>query len=120
MMNTFPLLKTAAVAQYPASRCTAFRNQTLRFIDGTEQRYRGSAGPLHRWKITLKQLDESEVRAVEEFVASNSGMFGTFAFRDPWDGTLYPTCSLESDDLDVTTAAEMNGSLELTIVENRK
>jgi len=119
-MTSFPILKTAAVAEYPASRLTAFRNQTLRFIDGTEQRYRGSASPLHRWKIALKQLDESEVRALEVFVASNSGRFGTFEFRDPWDGTVYPTCSLESDDLNVTIAAEMNGSLELTIVENRK
>ena len=119
-MSTFPILKTAAVAQYPASKSTLFRNQTLRFIDGTEQRYRGSASPLRRWKITLKQLDEGEVGAMEEFFTSNSGRFGTFAFTDPWDGTVYPTCSLESDDLDVTMAAEMNGSLELTIVENRQ
>lgn len=119
-MLTFPKLKTAAVAQYPASRITSYRNLTLRFIDGTEQRYRGSPSPLHRWTIALQQLDEAEVKAVEQFFANNSGCFGDFAFTDPWDGTVYPTCRLESDALEATMRAEMNHSLTLTILENRK
>ena len=59
-MPTFPQLKTSAVAQYPATRACQFQNQALRFVDGAEQRYRDSAGPIHRWEIRLDALDERQ------------------------------------------------------------
>ena len=118
-MATFPNLKTNAVAQYPAKRVLRFQNQTLRFVDGTEQRYRDCAGPLHRWEILLQQLDEAEMAAVEGFFAGNQGAFGSFTFTDPWDGHVYQNCSLQTDGLDLTTAAEMSGSASVTVVENR-
>src|ERR1039457_5232837 len=119
-MATFPKLKTNAVAQYPASKTVRFQNQALRFLDGTEQRYRDSAGLLHRWSIRLNDLDESEMAAVEQFFADDQGGFGRFAFTDPWDGTVYPNCSLASDELDLTWQAEMRGKTSLTLVENRR
>jgi phage-related protein len=118
-MASFPNLKTSAVAQYPARRALQFQNQTVRFVDGSEQRYRDSAGPLHRWEIRLQQLDEREIAAIEQFFAEQQGAFGEFAFTDPWDGQIYPKCSLEQDDLELTSAAEMSGSATVTIVENR-
>ena len=118
-MPTFPKLKTSAVAQYPATKVTSYRNQTLRFVDGTEQRYRDSAGPLHRWEIRLAALDEGEIAAVDEFFAACQGRFANFAFTDPWDGTTYANCSLESDELDLTSIAEMRGQTSLTVIENR-
>jgi hypothetical protein len=118
-MATFPILKTAAVAQYPAVRYVQFRNQTVRFVDGTEQRYRDASGPLHRWGIRLSELDEGEVAAVEEFFAGNEGAFGSFAFTDPWDGEVYNNCSLVGDSLDVRALAEMRSSTTLTVAENR-
>jgi hypothetical protein len=118
-MATFPILKTAAVAQYPATRYVQFRNQTVRFVDGTEQRYRDASGPLHRWGIRLSELDEGEIAAVEEFFATNQGPFGSFAFTDPWDGQVYNNCSVMGDTLDVQALAEMRGGTMLTVVENR-
>ena len=118
-MPTFPKLKTNAVAQYPATRSLRFRNQSLRFVDGVEQRYRDSAGPLHRWEIRLDALDEGEMAALEQFFAVNQGCFETFAFTDPWDGTEYANCSLASDELDLTAMAEMRGRTSLTVIENR-
>ncbi len=118
-MATFPVLKTNAVAQYPARRAVQFLNQTLRFLDGTEQRYRDSAGPLHRWEIRLDQLDESEAAALDEFFMSCQGAFDSFAFTDPWDGHVYENCSLAADDIQLTAADEMQGSTVLTVVENR-
>ena len=118
-MADFPNLKTSAVAQYPAARSIRFQNQALRFVDGTEQRYRDSAGPLHRWRIRLDNLDEGELAALELFFTSNLGHFGTFAFTDPWDGSTYPNCSIEADGLDLSMIAEMNGSTTITVVENR-
>jgi len=118
-MATFPTLKTDAVAQYPASRILRFQNQTLRFVDGTEQRYRDSAGPLHRWVIRLSQLDEGEMDALETFFAANEGAFTSFAFTDPWDGTVYPSCSFGGDELDESFSAELRGGTTLLVIENR-
>ena len=118
-MPAFPNLKTSAVAQYPATKVLRLQNQTLRFLDGTEQRYRDSAGPLHRWEIQLNQLDEGEMAALDEFFAASEGAFGSFAFTDPWDGQVYPNCSFGSDELDLTSLAEMSGTMSLTVMENR-
>ena len=98
-MATFPQLKTGAVAQYPIVRHEQFRNQTVRFVDGTDQRYRDAGTARQRWDIRWSGLDESELAAIEEFFLANQGAFGTFAFTDPWDGQVYEDCSLELDEL---------------------
>jgi len=118
-MATFPTLKTQAVAQYPASKAIQFQNQILRFLDGTEQRYRDSAGPLHRWVIRLNELDEGELAALEAFFAINEGRFANFAFTDPWDGTKYENCSVQTDEMQMVSVEEMRGRTSLTVVENR-
>ena|SRR5438067_1346425 len=119
-MANFPNLKTSAVAQYPARRAVAFRNETVRFVDGREQRYRDSAGPLHRWEIRLDQLDEREIAEIEQFFAANQGAFGDFEFTDPWDGQVHRNCSVATDDLELTALAEMSGAATLAIRENRE
>ena len=108
------------MAQYPAKRVLRFQNQTLRFLDGTEQRYRDSAGLLRRWEISLSKLDECEMAAVSAFLEQNQGAFGSFAFVDPWDELVYENCSLESDELYLTMRGEMNGETRVTVVENRE
>lgn len=118
-MTTFPKLKTAAVAQYPATKTLAYRNRVLRFLDGQEQRYRDSAGPLHRWEIRLNELDEGEIAAIDGFFWTNQGRLGGFTFTDPWDGTTYSNCSLASDEMDLTSLGEMRGKTALTVIENR-
>jgi hypothetical protein len=118
-MATFPKLKTGAVAQYPIVRHAEFRNQTVRFIDGTEQRFRDRGVARKRWVIQLSGLDEGELSAIEEFFLSNQGAFGSFAFADPWDGGVYDDCSIELDDLSLVTAGEMRCVTHLTVVQNR-
>jgi hypothetical protein len=107
------------VAQYPARRRVAYRNQIVRFLDGSEQRYRDAAGPLHQWEIRLSALDEGELASVETFVEANQGAFGSFAFTDPWDGTVYANCSLAADELALTASGEMSGSTRVVVMENR-
>ncbi len=119
-MLSFPILKTGAVAQYPASRSLIFQNVALRFVDGTEQRYRDSAGPLHRWEIMLDRLDEGEIAAIEEFFLGAEGSYADFSFADPWDQKSYPHCSIEADRLEVTAKLELWGVTTLAIVENRR
>ena len=118
-MASFPTLKTSAVAQYPARRSAAFKNQKLRFVGGAEQRYRDCAGSLHRWEIAFARLDEDEIARLAEFFAENEGSLASFVFIDPWDGHEYPNCSLDSDALECAAMAEMSGATSLVIRENR-
>lgn len=118
-MANFPTLKTGAVAQYPANKTFYFRNQILRFLDGTDQRYRDSSGPLHAWELRLNKLGEAEMATIEAFFAENQGSFGTFTFTDPWDGQVYRNCSLASDSLGLVSTDETQGSVIVKIVENR-
>jgi hypothetical protein len=118
-MAAFPILKTGVVAQYPATRSAEYRNQCVRFLDGSEQRYRDSSGPLHRWVISLTLLDESEREALVEFFEELTGTFGSFSFTDPWDSHVYADCSLANDDIEVRSLAEMRGATSLTVMENR-
>jgi phage-related protein len=118
-MATFPQLKTGAIVQYPITRYDEYRNQTVRFVDGTDQRYRDCGASRQRWEIRLSGLDEIELAAIEEFFLANQGAFGSFAFADPWDGHVYDDCSLDLDDLAVTTVEEMRGLTQLTVVRNQ-
>ena len=118
-MASFPTLKTSAVAQYPATKLVKFQNQVVRFVDGAEQRYRDCAGPLHQWIIRLNELDETEMAALEQFLESNRGSFGSFSFTDPWDNQVYNNCSFASDALDLTSVEEMRGNTSVTVRENR-
>lgn len=118
-MAAFPVLKTGAVAQYPAARTFVYRNQALRFVDGNEQRYRDSAGPLHRWTIRLDLLDATEMAALEDFFFGNQGRFAGFTFVDPWDGSSYSNCSIAADELTATAQHDFRNSTSITIVENR-
>jgi len=118
-MATFPNLKTSAVAQYPAPRTLRYQNQAVRFLDGTEQRYRDCPGPLHSWEIRLELLDEGETAALDEFFAACQGVYSSFRFTDPRDGQVYQDCSLQSDEMELTAAADLSGTTTLTVVENR-
>ena len=118
-MATFPQLKSGAVMQYPAARMVEYRNQILRFVDGNEQRYRDSAGPLRRWSIRLDALDATETAAIRAFFNANQGRFANFTFTDPWDGSTHENCSIASDSLTLTAKGEFQNAVSISIVENR-
>lgn len=118
-MNAFPVLRTGAVIQYPAQRSTLYSTSVVRFVDGSEQRARDAGKSLRKWTIRLDQLDEGELAAVDAFFAVNHGAAGDFTFTDPWDGTVYPSCSLQQDEAKLTWNAPGDGSAQLVIQENR-
>jgi phage-related protein len=118
-MASFPLLKTGVVAQYPTDRQRNFSTQVIRFLDGSEQRYPSYGTPLLSWTIQYDLLDESELAAIEEFFENQGGRAQTFSFTDPFDGTVYPSCSFGSDDLELQFAGPQDGKMQLVILENR-
>ena len=118
-MSQFPTLKTGAVMQYPARRDVQFGTTVVRFMDGSEQRYRLYQSPLHRWTVQLSLLDDNELQQLRAFFRSQSGAFDSFAFTDPSDGKTYAACSLESDELSDTLQGVFDAKTSLTIRENR-
>jgi hypothetical protein len=118
-MNSFPKLKTGAVMQYPAIRTVGYSTEVFRFLDGTEQRYRVRGGQMRRWVVRLDLLDETELAALEQFFESMQGAYGSFAFKDPWDGKEYLDCSLESDEFAAQMTGEMRARTSMVIRENR-
>ena len=118
-MADFPTLKSGAVMQYPAERELRFSTEVLRFVDGSEQRFRGYGAPLRRWIVRLDLLEDVELKRLERFFDASQGALGSFPFTDPWDGTVYANCSLEEDEMAVEFNAEQQAKTALVIRENR-
>jgi phage-related protein len=118
-MSDFPTLKTGAILQYPAKKATRFSTEIVRFVDGSEQRFRGYQSPLRRWIIRLDLLDETELHLLREFFRTQSGAAERFTFTDPWDGAVYQNCNLDSDQMVEELRDEEKGKTTLTVCENR-
>ena len=118
-MASFPLLKTGAVAQYPADRTGRFSTRVLRFLDGGEQRFAGFGVPLKRWLIRLELLDDTELATFEEFFVAQGGRAGVFTFTDPWDGTVHLNCSFEDDVMTAEYRGRGDGAASLVVKESR-
>ena len=118
-MSDFPVLKSGAVLQIPAVRSTTFSTDIVRFLDGTEQRFRDYAQPRHRWIVNLDRLDETEIQRIREFIRRQNGKVGIFSFTDPWDGTEYPHCSFEGTDITDTCGGPTRGRTSIIIRQNK-
>jgi phage-related protein len=118
-MSDFPSLKTGAVIQYPAEKETRFSSQVIRFVDGSEQRFRDFGASLRRWVIRLDSLDETELGAMRTFFRTQRGAAGTFSFTDPWDGTAYDKCTLETDEMVEELFDEGRSRTTLVVRESR-
>ncbi|MCL5746622.1 MAG: DUF2460 domain-containing protein [Acidobacteria bacterium] len=118
-MADFPTLKTGAVMQYPAERELCFSTEVLRFVDGSEQRFRNHGTPLRKWIVRLDLLEDAELKRLESFFETRQGTFGSFQFTDPRDGTVYGNCSLEEDEMTIEFNGEQRGKTVLVIQENR-
>lgn len=118
MPGSFPNLQTGAVCQYPLVREFSFATEMVRFLDGSEQRYRAAAAPLHRWVVDLALLDDGEVATLKAFFENQKGRWGVFSFRDPVAGIVYPQCSFEDDSFPLRQIAEARSAGSLVIYEH--
>ncbi len=96
-MSNFPSLNTGAIAQYPLGVTTGQNSEVIRFLDGTDQRYRMQGQMLRRWQIRLDLLNEDEMQALEVFFQGQLGSYSTFLFPDPLSGTTVPNCRFAAD-----------------------
>ena len=118
-MPAFPKLQTGAVAQYPSWKSVQAPVKVLRYVDGSEQRFRSTRRPVRRWVIRLSEVSDSELAAVQQFFANQQGRTGSFEFTDPWDGTVYADCSFDADELTATLTGEDRASATIKIRNNQ-
>ena len=111
----FPTLKTGAAAQYPLDYGVRFSTQAVRFMDGSQQRFRLYGTGLRRWTLKLDMLDEQELGEVIAFVEQQGN--APFAFTDPATGAVASTCVISGQQLDVTMKSELSGQTTVTIEE---
>ena len=114
-MATFPRLKSGAIMQYPGGRSVRFATRIVRFLDGTEQRYRERGTGARRWLIRFRLLDEDELAALESFFLSSQGQAGSFDFYDPWDDVTYHECTFEQPELILNWIEQGRGEVEITV-----
>jgi hypothetical protein len=114
-MATFPVLKTGAVAQYPLNRGVRFSTQAVRFMDGSQQKYRLIGNGLRQWTLKLDQLDEQELATVIAFVEQQGS--AVFSFTDPTTGISVANCIISGEQFDATMNLEMNGQATVLIEE---
>ncbi len=111
----FPVLKTGAMAQYPLGKSVRYSTQAVRFMDGSQQKFRLNGYGLRRWTVKLDQLDETELSALIDFVDAQDS--ATFSFTDPSTGTSVPNCMISGDQFDATMTGEMTGQASIVIEE---
>ncbi len=114
-MAIFPVLKTGAIAQYPLDSGVSYSTQAVRFMDGSQQRFRLYGAGLRRWTLKLDLLDEQELGAVIAFVEQQGS--ATFAFIDPVTGDNVATCMISGQQFDATMNRELDGQATVVIEE---
>lgn len=114
-MASFPALKTGAVAQYPLGYGLSFSTQAVRFMDGSQQKFRLYGNGLRRWTLKLSLLGEDELSAVIAFVEQQGST--PFAFTDPATGSVASNCVISGQQFDAAMSGEMRGHTTIVIEE---
>ncbi len=114
-MSAFPTLRTGAVAQYPLDRAVRFQTQSVRFVDGSRQRFRLYGAGLRRWTIRLDLLDEQELAAVTAFTEQQGT--AVFPFTDPVTGDHVANCIISNQAYAAGMSDEFNANVTLEIEE---
>jgi hypothetical protein len=117
-MPDFPRLRTGAIAQHPFRSAIRYSTDVLRFVDGSEQRFRSAPNGLREWTLDLSLLDEGELNAFREWFEDHTTA-GLFTFRDPIEDVDYPNCRFEREELQIELDGELRGASKITIRETR-
>jgi hypothetical protein len=113
----FPILSTGAVTQYALPSVVEQGTQTIRFIDGSDQRFLTQGRTFRKWEIRLDLLSERELAQIELFFESQLGEYSPFVFPDPISGTDVPNCRLGTPQLTTEYLGINAGSASFWVVE---
>ncbi|MBL0160697.1 MAG: hypothetical protein IPP47_26980 [Bryobacterales bacterium] len=115
-MPEFPRLNSGVTTQYSFRRIVRRSVRTLKFLDGSEQRY-ATTRQGRRWVVNLTLLAEGEAARVDEFARRYFDTLEPFAFVDPVDGRTCPNCVLEGGEQWLRAEGEGRHMTRLMIAE---
>ena len=118
MPGTFPSLSTGKVAQYPLERRLGFSSEVVEFMNAGEQVYMDRYPGRRVWALEYSGLNGRDVKALQDHFESNQGRKGVFTFTDPWNNTVFTTCSFAQDELDIAQEHEDSSRVRLLIYEH--
>ena len=98
-MPTFPLLSSGAVAQYSLPVVTGQAVQTIRFLDGTDQRFLFQGRAFRQWEIQLSLLNDAEIEHLKTFFNEQQGDYSAFDFPDPISGDVISNCRFAAPEM---------------------
>lgn len=102
MSGAFPTLVGIGAT---ITRTTVYATKVQTSSSGMERRARFQATPVYKFNFKINSLNTAragnELNTLVAFFESNSGMFDTFTFTDPVDGSVR-TCRFDTDELDVS------------------
>jgi len=116
-MDSFPLLSSGAVSQYPTETRVGQGVGIIRFLDGSDQRFLHSSHTFRRWRIELSLLSQAEITSLELFFNAQKGMFSPFVFKDPGTNTQIPNCRFASSEMNADYVGPNAHSTSLWIME---
>ena len=116
-MPVFPHLNSGAVCQYPTTLRSSVSVEVLRFLDGSDQRFRLQGRVRRQWQIRLNLLTTVEAGAIEQFFVAQGGLFSPFDFPDPVSGTLISNCRFSDAALERDLTGLNIEALSLWVVE---
>ncbi|HEY3439860.1 MAG TPA: hypothetical protein VGK29_03880 [Paludibaculum sp.] len=93
-MPEFPKLNSGVTTQYSFRRIVRRSVRTLKFLDGSEQRY-ATTRQGRRWVVDLALLTEAEAERVDGFARQYFDTLEPFGFVDPVNDRMYSKCVLE-------------------------
>lgn len=116
-MPDFPTPFDGAAALYPVTQARRFPVAVLKFSDGSEQRYRQSAG-VDRLVLELGEITKAEKDAIMDFAADCKGSFTTFDIT--LDGEVFPYMAFAEDDFRPVEKESGVWSMSIPLVQTRK
>ena len=116
-MDSFPLLSSGAVSQYPTQALLGQGIGIIRFLDGSDQRFLHTARNLRRWRIELSLLSDAEIASLELFFNTHRGVFSSFVFTDPATNSQIPNCRFATSEMNTEHVSLNVNSTSLWIME---
>lgn len=116
-MDSFPLLSSGAVSQYPTEATVSQAVGIIRFLDGSDQRFLQNGRILRRWRIDLSVLSDGEIASLELFFSAQKGVFSTFLFTDPVTNAVVPNCRFATSKMNTDYLGLNNNSTSFWIME---
>ncbi|MBL8179952.1 MAG: hypothetical protein JNK48_35055 [Bryobacterales bacterium] len=114
-MAVIPIEQTNSPAEYPLHATKRFHNSSIRFLDGTEQRFRARHQPSMIWQLQYRNQNPGEMAAWMPFLDGALGSQSVFDFIDPVGMTVHSGSRMAANDVEVEQVGVHRADIAIAI-----